>query len=69
MNKKAERSNRQWFGLTRGQFSSFVAVRVIVAAIAGGVIYAVKSSVVWLIVALLASGVVMNTASGALGRR
>jgi type IV secretory pathway VirB3-like protein len=61
--------SHQWFGLTRSQLLWFVAIRVIVAAVAGAVVYVVTGSVLWLIVALLLAGVVVNAASASRNRR
>lgn len=69
MNKTADSSSHQWFGLSRSQLLWFVAIRVIVAAVAGAVVYVVTGSVVWLIVALLAAGVVVNAAASSRNRR
>lgn len=69
MNKTAYSSSHQWFGLSRSQLLWFVAIRVIVAAVAGAVVYVVTGSVVWLIVALLAAGVVVNAAASSRNRR
>jgi hypothetical protein len=68
MNGTADRSAQTWFGLTRGQLLWFIAVRVIVAAIAGTLVFVTTGSVLWLIVALLAAGVVVNAVSGQGGR-
>jgi hypothetical protein len=46
-----------------------VAIRVIVAAIVGAVVYVVTGSVLWLIVALLLTGVVINAAANTQQRR
>jgi hypothetical protein len=54
----------RWFGLTRSQLLWAITVRVIVAATAGTVVFATTGSVIWLIVALLTAGVVVNALSG-----
>lgn len=69
MNKIAESSSHRWFGLTGTQLVWFVAIRVIVAAVAGAVVYVVTGSVIWLIVALLGAGVVINAATPRRQRR
>ena len=53
-------SSHRWMGLSPSQFLWAVAVRVIVAAAVGATVYFVSGSVLWLIVALLATGVVIN---------
>ena len=62
-------SDHRWFGPGPGQLFWFVAIRVIVAAIVGAVVYVVTGSVLWLIVALLLTGVVINAAANAQHRR
>jgi hypothetical protein len=57
----ADRANHRWFGLTPVQFFRAVAVRVIVAAIVGAVVYLTTGSVLWLIVALLATSMVISS--------
>jgi hypothetical protein len=54
-------ANHRWFGLTPMQFFWAVTVRVIVAAIVGTVVYLATGSVLWLIVALLATSVVISS--------
>jgi type IV secretory pathway VirB3-like protein len=61
---RASQLEHRWFGLTRSQLLWAVAVRVIVAAIAGTVVFVTTGSVIWLIVALLAAGIVVNALSG-----
>jgi hypothetical protein len=63
MNKTAGSATHRWFGLSRGQFFWAVAIRVIVAAIVGALVYVVTGSVLWLIVALFATRVVINGAA------
>ena len=65
MSKTAGSATRSWFGLTRGQLLWAIAIRVIAAAIVGVVVYAVTGSVLWLIVALIATGAVINGAANA----
>jgi hypothetical protein len=67
--KTAGNATRGWFGLSRGQFFWFVAIRVIVAAIVGAVVYVVTGSVLWLIVALVATGAVINGVANTQHRR
>ncbi len=69
MNKTAGSDAHKWFGLSPSQFFWFVAIRVIVAAIVGAVVYVVTGSVLWLIVALLLTGVVVNAAPNTQHRR
>jgi hypothetical protein len=69
VSKTAGDAAHGWFGLSPGQFFWFVAIRVIVAAIAGAVVYVVTSSVLWLIVALFLTGVAINGAANSLHRR
>jgi hypothetical protein len=69
MNKTAGSATHRWFGLTPGQFLLAVAIRVIVAAIVGTVVYAASGSVLWLIVALIATGGVINGAANSSHRR
>jgi hypothetical protein len=69
MGKTAGDAAQGWFGLSPGQLFWFVAIRVIVATIVGAVAYVVTGSVLWLIVALLMSGVVINSAANSLHRR
>jgi hypothetical protein len=69
VNKTAGSATHGWFGLSPGQLLWFVAIRVIVAAIVGSVVYVVTGSVLWLIVALLATGVVINGATNSLHQR
>ena len=69
MNKTAGSATHRWFGLTHGQFLWAVAIRVIVAAIVGVVVYVVTGSVVWLIVALFATGAVINGVANTQHRR
>lgn len=64
MSKTAGSTAQRWFGLSASQLFWFVAIRVIVAAIAGAVVYVATGSVLWLVVALLAAGVVVNAVSG-----
>jgi hypothetical protein len=63
MSGSTSQSGRTWFGLTRSRLLWFIAVRVIVAATAGTVVFVTTGSVIWLIVALLAAGVVVNAVS------
>ena len=65
MSKTAGSATRTWFGLTRGQLLWAIAIRVIVAAIVGVVVYVVTGSVLWLIVALLGTGAVINSVANA----
>ena len=69
MSKTAGDATHGWFGLSPSQFLWFVTIRVIVAAIVGVVVYAVTGSVLWLIVALLLTSVVINSAANSLHRR
>jgi hypothetical protein len=69
VSKTAGDATRGWFGLSPSQFFWFVAIRVIVAAIVGAVVYVVTGSVLWLIVALFATGVVINGAANSPHRR
>jgi hypothetical protein len=69
MNNTAGSDAHKWFGLSRSRFLWFVAIRVIVAAIVGAVVYVVTGSVLWLIVALLLTGVVINAAANTQQRR
>jgi hypothetical protein len=69
MSKTAGSATHRWFGLTFGQFLWAVAIRVIVAAIVGVVVYVVTGSVLWLIAALLATGAVINGVANAQTRR
>lgn len=69
LNKTAGSDAHKWFGLSPSQFFWFVAIRVIVAAIVGAVVYVVTGSVLWLIVALLLTGVVVNAAPNTQHRR
>ena len=69
MNKTAGSDAHKRFGLNPSQFFWFVAIRVIVAAIVGAVVYVVTGSVLWLIVALLLTGVVINAAANTQHRR
>jgi hypothetical protein len=64
VSKTAGTTAHGWFGLSPSQLFWFVAIRVIVAAIAGAVVYVATGSVLWLVVALLAAGVVVNAVSG-----
>jgi membrane protein YdbS with pleckstrin-like domain len=57
----ADSANHRWFGLTPIQFFGAVALRVIVAAIVGVVVYLATGSVLWLIVALFATSVVISS--------
>ena len=52
MNKTAGTAAHRWFGLTPSQLLWAVAIRVIVAAIVGVVVFFATGSVLWLIVAL-----------------
>ncbi|MFZ0130846.1 MAG: hypothetical protein WAL77_15635 [Candidatus Dormiibacterota bacterium] len=61
MGRIAESANHRWFGLTPIQFVWAVALRVIVAAIVGAVVYLATASVFWLIVALFATSVVISS--------
>jgi hypothetical protein len=69
VNKTAGSATHGWFGLSPGQLLWFVAIRVIVAAIVGAVVYVVTGSVLWLIVALFVTGVVINSAANTQHRR
>jgi hypothetical protein len=69
MNKTAGSATHRWFGLTLSQFLWAVAIRVIVAAIIGVVVYVVTGSVLWLIVALVATGAVINGVANTQHRR
>jgi hypothetical protein len=69
VNKTAGSAAHKWFGLSPREFFGFVAIRVIVAAIVGAVVYVVTGSVLWLIVALLLAGVVINAAANTQHRR
>ena len=69
MNKTAGSATNRWFGLSPSQFFWFVAIRVIVAAIVGALVYVVTGSVLWLTVALLLTGVVINAAANTQHRR
>ena len=69
MSKTVGNATHRWFGLTLGQFLWAVAIRVIVAAIVGVVVYVVTGSVLWLIVALVATGAVINGAANTQRRR
>ena len=69
MSKTAGGATRGWFGLSPSQFVWFVAIRVIVAAIVGAVVYLATGSVLWLIVALLLTGVAINGVANSLHRR
>jgi hypothetical protein len=69
VSETAGSATRRWFGLTLGQFLWAVAIRVIVAAIVGVVVYVVTGSVLWLIVALVATGAVINGAANTQHRR
>jgi hypothetical protein len=69
MNKTAGSATHRWFGLSPSQFFWFVAIRVIVAAIVGALVYVVTGSVLWLTVALLLTGVVINAAANTQHRR
>jgi uncharacterized membrane protein YfcA len=60
----ASQLEHRWFRLTRSQLLWAITVRVIVAAIAGTVVFVTTGSVIWLIVALLAAGIVVNAVSG-----
>jgi hypothetical protein len=69
MNKTADSASREWFGLSRSQLIWAVAIRVLVAAVVGVIVYVVTSSVVWLIVGVFAAGVVVNAAANSRTRR
>jgi hypothetical protein len=56
----ADSANHRWFGLTPSQFFWAVTLRVIVATIVGAVVYLATGGVIWLIVALLATSVVIS---------
>jgi hypothetical protein len=64
----ADRANHRWFGLTPVQFFWAVALRVIFAAIVGAVVYLTTGSVLWLIVALLATSVVISSVANSRNR-
>jgi hypothetical protein len=53
-------THHQLFGMTPRQFLLAVAVRLVAASIVGVVVYVVTGSVLWLIVALVATGAVIN---------
>ncbi len=61
MARIAERASKRWFGLTPTQFFWAVALRVMIAAIVGAVVYLATGSVVWLIVALVTTSVVISS--------
>ncbi len=65
MSRTASSANHRWFGLTPSQFFWAVAIRVMVAAIVGAVVYLATGSLLWLIVALLATSVVISSVSNA----
>lgn len=69
MNKSAGTAAHRWFGLTPGELLWAVVLRVVVAAMVGAVVYVVTGSVVWLIVALLATGAVINGVANSQPRR
>ncbi len=69
MNKTAGIAAHRWFGLTPRQFFLAVAIRVIIATIVGVVVYIATGSVLWLIVALIATGAVINGVANAQHRR
>ena len=69
MTKAAGDATHGWFGMSPGQLFWFVAIRVVVASIVGAVAYLVTGSVLWLIVALLLTGVVINSAANSLHRQ
>jgi hypothetical protein len=69
VSKTAGDATHGWFGLSPSQFFWFVAIRVIVAAIVGAFVYMVTGSVLWLIVALVATGAVINGAANTQHRR
>jgi hypothetical protein len=69
VSKTAGDATHGWFGLSPSQFFWFVAIRVIVAATVGAVVYVVTGSVLWLIIALLLTGVAINGAANSLHRR
>jgi hypothetical protein len=69
VSKTAGDATHRWFGLSPSQFFWFVAIRVIVAAIVGAVVYVVTGNVLWLIVALVATGAVINGAANTQHRR
>jgi len=64
----ADPANHRWFGLTATQLFWAVTVRVVVAAIVGAVVYLATGSVLWLIVALLATSVVISSVANSRGR-
>ena len=61
MARIADRASHRWFGLTPTQFVWAVALRVIIAAIVGVIVYLATGSVLWLIVALFATSVVISS--------
>ena len=63
MSRTTDTATHRWFGLTLSQFLSAVAIRVIAATIVGVVVYVVTGSVLWLMVALVATGAVTNGAA------
>ena len=69
MNKTADRPTQRWFGLTLAQFLLAVAIRVIVAAIVGVVVYVLTGSFLWLIVSLVLAGAAINGVANAQHRR
>jgi len=69
VNRVADNSSSQWFGLSHSQFVWAVVWRVTVAAVIGAVVYVVTSGVLWLIVALLATSVIINAATSSRTRR
>lgn len=63
MSKTTGSATHRWFGLTLSQFLWAIAIRVIAATIIGLVVYIVTGSVLWLMVALVATGAVINGAA------
>ena len=65
MGRIADRSDHRWFGLTPSQFFWAFAVRLVVAAVVGAVVFLATGSVLWLIVALLATSVAFSSFTNA----
>jgi hypothetical protein len=63
LSKTTNSASHRWFGLTLSQFLWAVVIRVIAATIVGLVVCVVTGSVLWLMVALVATGVVINGAA------
>jgi hypothetical protein len=69
MNRTAGSATHGWFGLTPSQFLWAVAIRVTIAAVVGVVVWVATSSILWLIVALVATGAVINGVANTQHRR